>query len=60
VRCVGGAKPWQHQKSVTVQENCWQIRTDFTTLQLHNYSLKLHSEDYKYKQAEFFTCLDLL
>lgn len=37
-----------------------QIRTDFTTLQLSNYESKSNPKDYKYKQAEYFTCLDNL
>lgn len=38
------------------QKEYWQIRTDFTTLQLHNYDLKSNSGDYKYKTTEGFTC----
>ena len=38
----------------------WQIRTDFTTLQLYNTNLKSNSEDYNYKQAEVLIYLDFL
>jgi hypothetical protein len=29
-------------------------------LLLHNYNLKLDLKDYKYKEAEFFTCVAFL
>jgi hypothetical protein len=52
-----GAKPHTSRLSDQLHTNSG---TDFTTLQLHNYNLILNYNDYKYKQADFFTCLDFL
>jgi hypothetical protein len=35
------------QRLALARQNYWEIRTDFTTLLLHNYKSKLDCEDYR-------------
>jgi hypothetical protein len=42
------------------RQKYWQIRTNFTTLLLHNYNLKLDCEDYSKNLLASLTCLAFL
>jgi hypothetical protein len=42
------------------RQKYWEIRTDFTTLLLHNYQLKLDCEDYRKILLGPRTCLAFL
>jgi hypothetical protein len=43
-----------------VRQKYWEIRTNFTTLLLHNYNVKLDCEDYSKNLPASVTCLALL
>jgi hypothetical protein len=48
------------QRLALARQKYWEIRTDFTTLLLHNYKSKLDCEDYRKNQLASLACLAFL